>query len=116
MLSMLLDPAIWPVCGDEFGLLLPDCNSDSAFYRDAGLSTPLMNITFMWEGRSDGRRQRRDYSMINEHNCQLTEVVRLRPILPATPRKNSGRGRLTVYEPQHALTLLKGNDAAGTGI
>ncbi|EEJ1150934.1 PAS domain S-box protein [Salmonella enterica] len=46
-------------------------------------------------------------TMINEHNCQLTEVVSQADIA-CYAAKNSGRGRLTVYEPQHALTSSKG--------
>ncbi|SUG30059.1 PAS domain-containing protein [Salmonella enterica subsp. arizonae] len=46
--------------------------------------------------------------MINEHNCQLTEVVSQADIA-CYAAKNSGRSRLTVYEPQDVLTR-QGND------
>lgn len=61
----------------------------------------------MWEGRLHRIGASAGITMINEHNCQLTEVVSQADIA-CYAAKNSGRGRLTVYEPQHALTSSKG--------
>lgn len=61
----------------------------------------------MWEGRLHRIGASAGITMINEHNCQLTEVMSQADIA-CYAAKNSGRGRLTVYEPQHALTSSKG--------
>ncbi|EGF4786627.1 EAL domain-containing protein, partial [Salmonella enterica] len=93
--------------GDEFGLLLPDCNSDSARFIVTRLINAVNEYHFMWEGRLHRIGASAGITMINEHNCQLTEVVSQADIA-CYAAKNSGRGRLTVYEPQHALTSSKG--------
>ncbi|EAP3864653.1 diguanylate cyclase [Salmonella enterica] len=108
MLSMLRSGDLLArLGGDEFGLLLPDCNSDSARFIATRLINAINEYHFMWEGRLHRIGASAGITMINEHNCQLTEVVSQADIA-CYAAKNSGRGRLTVYEPQHALTSSKG--------
>ncbi|EDG6972695.1 MASE1 domain-containing protein [Salmonella enterica] len=108
MLSMLRSGDLLArLGGDEFGLLLPDCNSDSARFIVTRLINAVNEYHFMWEGRLHRIGASAGITMINEHNCQLTEVVSQADIA-CYAAKNSGRGRLTVYEPQHALTSSKG--------
>lgn len=108
MLSMLRSGDLLArLGGDEFGLLLPDCNSDSARFIVTRLINAVNEYHFMWEGRLHRIGASAGITMINEHNCQLTEVMSQADIA-CYAAKNSGRGRLTVYEPQHALTSSKG--------
>ncbi|EIZ8256185.1 MASE1 domain-containing protein [Salmonella enterica] len=81
--------------------------NDSARFIATRLINAINEYHFMWEGRLHRIGASAGITMINEHNCQLTEVVSQADIA-CYAAKNSGRGRLTVYEPQHALTSSKG--------
>ncbi|VEA46481.1 PAS domain-containing protein [Salmonella enterica subsp. arizonae] len=108
MLSMLRSGDLLArLGGDEFGLLLPDCNSDSACFTVTRLINAINDYHFMWEGRLHRIGASAGITMINEHNCQLTEVVSQADIA-CYAAKNSGRSRLTVYEPQDVLTPSRG--------
>lgn len=103
MLSMLRSGDLLArLGGDEFGLLLPDCNSDSARFIATRLINAINEYHFMWEGRLHRIGASAGITMINEHNCQLAEVMSQADIA-CYAAKNSGRGRLTVYKPQDAL-------------
>ncbi|MBZ3655714.1 diguanylate cyclase [Salmonella enterica subsp. enterica serovar Senftenberg] len=55
--------------------MLPDCNSDSARFIVTRLINAVNEYHFMWEGRLHRIGASAGITMINEHNCQLTEVV-----------------------------------------
>ena len=85
--------------GDEFGLLLPDCNIESARYITGRLIHAINNYHFMWEGRLHRIGASAGITLIDETNHQAAEVMSQADIA-CYASKNSGRGVVTVYEPQ----------------
>lgn len=85
--------------GDEFGLLLPDCNIESARYITGRLIHTINDYHFMWEGRLHRIGASAGITLIDEHNNQASEVMSQADIA-CYASKNSGRGIVTVYEPQ----------------
>jgi len=85
--------------GDEFGLLLPDCNVESARYIAGRLIHAINNYHFMWEGRLHRIGASAGIALIDDGNHQAAEVMSQADIA-CYASKNSGRGVVTVYEPQ----------------
>lgn len=85
--------------GDEFGLLLPDCNPESARYITTRIIDAINNYKFMWEGLTHRIGASAGVTVIDEHNCQSSEVMSQADIA-CYASKNNGRGIVTVYEPQ----------------
>jgi predicted signal transduction protein with EAL and GGDEF domain len=85
--------------GDEFGLLLPDCNMESARYIAGRLIHAINDYHFMWEGRLHRIGASAGITLIDENNHQASEVMSQADIA-CYASKNSGRGMVTVYEPQ----------------
>ena len=100
MLSMLRTTDILArLGGDEFGLLLPDCNLESARYISGRLIHAINDYHFMWEGRLHRIGASAGITLIDENNYQASEVMSQADIA-CYSSKNSGRGVVTVYEPQ----------------
>ncbi|MFY9995193.1 MAG: diguanylate cyclase [Leclercia sp.] len=100
MLSMLRSSDMLArLGGDEFGLLLPDCNTESARYIVGRLITAINEYHFMWEGRLHRIGASAGITQIDERNHQAAEVMSQADIA-CYSSKNSGRGVVTVYEPQ----------------
>ncbi|MBS1205047.1 MAG: diguanylate cyclase [Proteobacteria bacterium] len=100
MLSMLRSTDILArLGGDEFGLLLPDCNVESARYISVRIVEAINDYHFMWEGRLHHVGASAGISLIDETNCQASEVMSQADIA-CYSSKNNGRGIVTVYEPQ----------------
>lgn len=85
--------------GDEFGLLLPDCNLESARYIAGRLINTINNYHFTWEGRLHRIGASAGITLIDESNHQAAEVMSQADIA-CYASKNSGRGVVTLYEPQ----------------
>lgn len=85
--------------GDEFGLLLPDCNVESARYIAGRLIDAINNYHFSWEGRLHRIGASAGITLIDDTNYQAAEVMSQADIA-CYASKNSGRGVVTVYEPQ----------------
>ncbi len=85
--------------GDEFGLLLPDCNVESARYIAGRLIDAINNYHFSWEGRLHRIGASAGITLIDDTNYQAVEVMSQADIA-CYASKNSGRGVVTVYEPQ----------------
>ncbi|MFL0340175.1 diguanylate cyclase [Enterobacter ludwigii] len=85
--------------GDEFGLLLPDCNIESARYITGRLINTINDYHFMWEGRLHRIGASAGITLIDENNHQASEIMSQADIA-CYASKNSGRGVVTVYEPQ----------------
>ena len=85
--------------GDEFGLLLPDCNLESARYIAGRLIHAINDYHFMWEGRLHRIGASAGITLIDENNHQASEIMSQADIA-CYASKNSGRGMVTVYEPQ----------------
>ncbi|HBC81192.1 MAG TPA: diguanylate cyclase, partial [Escherichia sp.] len=100
MLSMLRSTDILArLGGDEFGLLLPDCNIESARYISGRIIHAINDYRFMWEGRLHRIGASAGITLIDESNCQASEVMSQADIA-CYASKNNGRGVVTVYEPQ----------------
>lgn len=100
MLSMLRSTDILArLGGDEFGLLLPDCNVESARYISGRIIEAINDYHFMWEGRLHRIGASAGITLIDETNCQASEVMSQADIA-CYSSKNNGRGIVTVYEPQ----------------
>lgn len=85
--------------GDEFGLLLPDCNVESARYIAGRIINAINDYHFMWEGRLHRIGASAGITLINDRNLQAAEVMSQADIA-CYASKHSGRGVVTVYEPQ----------------
>lgn len=100
MLSMLRNSDVLArLGGDEFGLLLPDCNQESARYLSGRLIHAINDYHFMWEGRLHRIGASAGITLIDENNCQASEVMSQADIA-CYASKSNGRGVVTVYEPQ----------------
>ncbi|CBG88952.1 PAS domain S-box protein [Citrobacter rodentium] len=88
--------------GDEFGLLLPDCNIENARVITTRIITAVNDYHFMWEGRLHRVGTSAGITLIDDNNCQPVEVMSQADIA-CYASKNSGRGRVTVYEPQQEM-------------
>lgn len=88
--------------GDEFGLLLPDCNVESARFIASRIINAINDYHFMWEGRLHRIGASAGLTLIDENNCQAIEVMSQADIA-CYASKNSGRGQVTVYEPQQEI-------------
>jgi diguanylate cyclase (GGDEF)-like protein/PAS domain S-box-containing protein len=85
--------------GDEFGLLLPDCNIESARYIATRIVTAVNEYRFHWEDRAHRIGASAGITLIDESNNVASEVMSQADIA-CYASKNSGRGVVTVYEPQ----------------
>ncbi|ANG93435.1 diguanylate cyclase [Enterobacteriaceae bacterium 155047] len=100
MLSMLRSSDILArLGGDEFGLLLPDCNIESSRYIAGRIIHAINEYHFMWEGRLHRIGASAGITLIDDTNHQSAEVMSQADIA-CYASKNSGRGVVTVYEPQ----------------
>lgn len=88
--------------GDEFGLLLPECNIESARFIATRIINAVNDYHFMWEGRLHRIGASAGITLIDENNCQVVEVMSQADIA-CYASKNGGRGQVTVYEPQQEL-------------
>lgn len=104
MLSMLRSSDVLArLGGDEFGLLLPDCNIESARFISGRIIRAINEHQFMWEGRLHRIGASAGITLIDEKNHVATEVMSQADIA-CYAAKNSGRGRVCVYEPQQSQT------------
>ncbi|WP_230350725.1 diguanylate cyclase [Lelliottia sp. WAP21] len=100
MLSMLRSSDVLArLGGDEFGLLLPDCNIESSRYIAGRIIHAINEYHFMWEGRLHRIGASAGITLIDDNNHQAAEVMSQADIA-CYASKNSGRGVVTVYEPQ----------------
>lgn len=88
--------------GDEFGLLLPDCKRDHAHAIATRIITAVNEYPFMWEGRLHRVGASAGITLIDENNCQPVEVMSQADIA-CYASKHSGRGQVTLYEPQQEV-------------
>ena len=78
--------------------MLPDCNIESARYITGRLVHSINDYHFMWEGRLHRIGASAGITLIDEHNHGVRSDVTGRYCLLCL--ENSGRGIVTVYEPQ----------------
>ena len=104
MLSMLrTSDVLARLGGDEFGLLLPDCNIESARFISGRIINAINEYQFRWEDRLHRIGASAGITLIDEKNYIATEVMSQADIA-CYAAKNSGRGRVCVYEPQQSQT------------
>lgn len=104
MLSMLrTSDVLARLGGDEFGLLLPDCNIESARFISGRIISAINDYHFTWEGRLHRIGASAGITLIDDKNHVATEVMSQADIA-CYAAKNSGRGRVCVYEPQQSQT------------
>ncbi|HHW4413320.1 diguanylate cyclase [Citrobacter freundii] len=102
MLSMLrTSDVLARLGGDEFGLLLPDCNIESARFIAGRVISAINDYHFTWEGRLHRIGASAGITLIDDKNRIATEVMSQADIA-CYAAKNSGRGRVCVYEPQQS--------------
>ncbi len=85
--------------GDEFGLLLPDCSTDNARYISERIINNINDYHFVWDGRLHRIGASAGITQIDADNKVASEVLSQADIACYTS-KNSGRGRVTVFEMQ----------------
>ncbi|WP_260863403.1 diguanylate cyclase [Citrobacter sp. Marseille-Q6884] len=107
MLSMLRSSDVLArLGGDEFGLLLPDCNIESARFISGRIISAINDYHFMWEGRLHRIGASAGITLIDAKNHVATEVMSQADVA-CYAAKNSGRGRVCVYEPQQSQAHAK---------
>ncbi|WP_227318918.1 diguanylate cyclase [Cedecea davisae] len=84
--------------GDEFGLLLPDCSTENARYISERIIRSINDYHFMWDGRLHRIGASAGITHIDGDNAIASEVLSQADIA-CYASKNSGRGQVTVYEP-----------------
>lgn len=85
--------------GDEFGLLLPDCATDNARYISERIINSINDYRFIWDGRLHRIGASAGITQIDADNNLASEVLSQADIA-CYASKNSGRGRVTVFEVQ----------------
>ncbi|MBA7800947.1 diguanylate cyclase [Citrobacter freundii] len=102
MLSMLrTSDVLARLGGDEFGLLLPDCNIESSRFIAGRVISAINDYHFTWEGRLHRIGASAGITLIDDKNHVATEVMSQADIA-CYAAKNSGRGRVCVYESQQS--------------
>ncbi|HFZ8994105.1 TPA: diguanylate cyclase [Citrobacter freundii] len=100
MLTLLrADDILARLGGDEFGLLLPDCTLERARFIALRLINAINDYHFVWNERAYSVGASAGITLIDEHNNQAAEVMSQADIA-CYASKNSGRARVTVYQPQ----------------
>jgi diguanylate cyclase (GGDEF)-like protein/PAS domain S-box-containing protein len=85
--------------GDEFGLLLPDCSMENARHISERIINNINEYHFVWEGRLHRIGASAGITQIDADNRVASEVLSQADIA-CYASKNSGRGRVTVFEAQ----------------
>jgi len=85
--------------GDEFGLLLPDCSTENARYISERIIDTINDYHFVWDGSLHRIGASAGITQIDADNKVASEVLSQADIA-CYASKNSGRGRVTVYEVQ----------------
>ncbi|NIY46175.1 diguanylate cyclase [Cedecea colo] len=85
--------------GDEFGLLLPDCSTDNARYISERIINTINDYHFVWDGHLHRIGASAGITQIDADNKVASEVLSQADIA-CYASKNSGRGRVTVFEVQ----------------
>ncbi len=83
--------------GDEFGLLLPDCSADNARHISERIIQSINDYHFTWNGRLHRIGASAGITQIDADNRLASEVLSQADIA-CYASKNSGRGRVTVFE------------------
>lgn len=93
--------------GDEFALILPNCSIENAFHIAEAIIRNINRYDFIWEGMQYRIGASAGITRINSDNAVAEEVLSQADIA-CYASKNSGRGRVTVYDP-HQLQASNGN-------
>jgi diguanylate cyclase (GGDEF)-like protein/PAS domain S-box-containing protein len=83
--------------GDEFGLLLPDCSAENARHISERIIQSINDYHFTWNGRLHRIGASAGITQIDADNRLASEVLSQADIA-CYASKNSGRGRVTVFE------------------
>ena len=83
--------------GDEFGLLLPDCSAENARHISERMIQSINDYHFTWNGRLHRIGASAGITQIDADNRLASEVLSQADIA-CYASKNSGRGRVTVFE------------------
>ncbi|WP_202304638.1 diguanylate cyclase [Dryocola clanedunensis] len=103
MLSMLrTGDVLARLGGDEFGLLLPDCSVESARHISERIIKSINDYHFVWDGRLHRIGASAGITQIDADNQIASEVLSQADIA-CYASKHSGRGRVSVYEPQQLM-------------
>jgi len=85
--------------GDEFALLLPNCSIDNARHIAESIIRNINHYEFLWDDVKYRIGASAGITRINSDNAVAEEVLSQADIA-CYASKNSGRGRVTVYDPQ----------------
>lgn len=97
--------------GDEFALLLPNCSIDNARHISESIIRNINHYEFFWDGVQYHIGASAGITRISSDNAVAEEVLSQADIA-CYASKNSGRGRVTVYDPQQFPTSV--NDSSLT--
>lgn len=85
--------------GDEFALLLPNCSVENARYISESIIHNINHYKFIWDGEQYRIGASAGITRIDSNNAVAEEVLSQADIA-CYASKNSGRGRVTLYDPQ----------------
>lgn len=94
--------------GDEFALLLPNCSTQNARHISESIIHNINHYQFIWEGVQDRIGASAGITRIDGGNAVAEEVLSQADIA-CYASKNSGRGRVTVYDPQQFQATDEGS-------
>ena len=93
--------------GDEFALILPNCSIENALHITEAIIRNINRYDFIWDGMPFRIGASAGITRINSDNAVAEEVLSQADIA-CYASKNSGRGRVTVYDP-HQLQASGAN-------
>ncbi|KEA50554.1 diguanylate cyclase [Mangrovibacter sp. MFB070] len=94
--------------GDEFALLLPNCSVESARHIAEHITSMINDYHFIWEEQTYRIGASAGITIIDEHNYDANEVLSQADIA-CYASKNSGRGRVSVFEAKKHTNQRKKN-------
>jgi len=94
--------------GDEFALLLPNCSIDNAFHIAESIIRNINHYDFIWDGVKYRIGASAGITRISSDNAVAEEVLSQADIA-CYASKNSGRGRVTVYDSQQLQASVGNN-------
>ena len=91
------DDVLGRLGGDEFGLILQNCNQESALKICNNISKAIAEMEFSWEGCTYNLGVSIGINPLNKTTVDATEAIK-KADLACYTAKDKGRGRVYVYE------------------
>ncbi|NOR42073.1 MAG: EAL domain-containing protein [Gammaproteobacteria bacterium] len=92
--------------GDEFGLILQNCNDDSALRIATNITKSISDLEFFWEGCNYNLGVSIGISPLNKSTADAADAIK-KADLACYTAKDKGRGRVYLYEEQDSELIRR---------